>query len=119
MYACGFGVVRAHLIAMTQMRGDRPAAAGGLYVGAGCAEAVRRYTQLWLPLLNNTPEHERASLIPPLDVAFAWLSHRLAPAAYEQVNGVFLHVSLFLLWIVAFPAVAIRRRCSFYSVATE
>ena len=46
-------------------------------------EALRRYEQLWLPLLAAAKaEGATATLVPPLDVAFVWHLHRLQPAAY-------------------------------------
>jgi hypothetical protein len=60
--------------------------AGGLYSGPFAEAAARRYEQIWLPLLAATAaksEAEAGELVPPLDVAYAWLCHRLAPAAYE------------------------------------
>ena len=44
-------------------------------------ESLRRYTQLWLPLVNDYPEKE---LIPPPDIAWLWHCHRLAPRDYER-----------------------------------
>jgi hypothetical protein len=44
-------------------------------------ESLRRYTQLWLPLVNDYPEKE---LIPPPDIAWLWHCHRLAPREYER-----------------------------------
>ena len=44
-------------------------------------ESLRRYTQLWLPLVNDHPEKE---LIPPPDIAWLWHCHRLAPRDYER-----------------------------------
>ncbi|GFH12369.1 uncharacterized protein HaLaN_08039 [Haematococcus lacustris] len=54
---------------------------GGLAFGPYARVAVRRYETLWLPLLAGHAATQE--LIPPLDVAWAWLCHRLAPAAYE------------------------------------
>ncbi len=56
--------------------------AGGLYTGVFCVQAVHRYKTHWLPLLNARPSDP--DLIPPLDVAFVWLCHRLAPEAYAR-----------------------------------
>jgi hypothetical protein len=59
---------------------------GGLYSGPCAEAAARRYEQIWLPLLADTAAKSEAAageLVPPLDVAYAWLCHRLAPAAYE------------------------------------
>jgi hypothetical protein len=56
---------------------------GGLCQGDVLTEALRRYEQLWLPLLAAAKvEGATATLVPPLDVAFVWHLHRLQPAAY-------------------------------------
>lgn len=59
--------------------------AGGLYSGCWAREAARRYEQYWLPLLAATEDQAaRDALVPPLDVAYAWLVHRLSPLTYER-----------------------------------
>lgn len=56
---------------------------GGLYSGPYAVEAARRYEQIWLPMLaQGSSLCDSFSAIPPLDVAFTWLVHRLNPAAY-------------------------------------
>jgi hypothetical protein len=62
-------------------------APGGMYSGPWAMEAVRRYEHLWLPLLAAVGKDDAAAaagLVPPLDVAFAWLVHRLDPVHYEK-----------------------------------
>ena len=54
---------------------------GGLYEGAFAIEAARRYEEVWLPILQKTPE--TVNLIPPVDIAFAALVHRLNPSAFQ------------------------------------
>ena len=44
-------------------------------------ESLRRYHDLWLPLVASHKEHE---LIPPPDVAWLWHCHRLAPNQYNH-----------------------------------
>lgn len=63
---------------------DLPIPSGGLYDGIYAQLAIQRYMQIWLPLLCATPMPERAALVPPLDVAFVWLAHRLAPQSYTD-----------------------------------
>mmetsp|Transcript_27380 Transcript_27380/g.57633 ORF Transcript_27380/g.57633 Transcript_27380/m.57633 type:complete len:622 (-) Transcript_27380:1194-3059(-) len=56
--------------------------------------ALRRYRDLWLPLLakqtsmdvgsDSNGTDESVSLIPPPDVAWLWHCHRLAPARYSS-----------------------------------
>jgi hypothetical protein len=55
---------------------------GGLYEGPYARQAAARYESVWLPLLASSPPEEAAALVPPIDVAYAWLCHRLAPTAY-------------------------------------
>eukprot|EP00877_Chromochloris_zofingiensis_P001505 jgi/Chrzof1/11355/Cz05g33160.t1 len=78
------------------------APAGGLCQGAYLKEALRRYEQLWLPLLASQRRAGGAwqQLVPPLDVAFIWHLHRLHPSAYEtdcaavlELPGANLHVT--------------------------
>jgi hypothetical protein len=58
---------------------------GGLYHGPYAFEAARRYEQIWLPLLAlSKAKGNTRELIPPLDIAFAWLIHRLHPVKYAQ-----------------------------------
>ncbi|GJP55945.1 hypothetical protein CLOM_g14956 [Closterium sp. NIES-68] len=75
----------------------------GLYSGPAVRRAIRRYERCWLPLLdelqggrqlagassssnsNRSGEAELPSfLVPPLDVHWIWLCHRLAPDAYAR-----------------------------------
>jgi len=45
-------------------------------------ESIRRYKELWLPLVAaSSPDME---LIPPIDVAWLWHCHRLAPYDYGR-----------------------------------
>jgi hypothetical protein len=44
-------------------------------------ESLRRYRDLWLPLVH---EHSQLSLIPPVDLAWLWHCHRLAPIRYAS-----------------------------------
>jgi hypothetical protein len=52
-------------------------------VTADVLESLRRYENLWLPLLSETPtEPPELQLIPPPDIAWLWYCHRLAPQQY-------------------------------------
>lgn len=57
-----------------------------LYGGPAVQKAVQRYEQCWLPLLARVQvggarwQH----LVPPLDVEWIWLCHRLSPVMYEE-----------------------------------
>ena len=42
-------------------------------------KSLTRYTDLWLPMVNNNPNQE---LVPPSDIAWLWHCHRLAPFSY-------------------------------------
>ncbi|KXZ47768.1 hypothetical protein GPECTOR_33g650 [Gonium pectorale] len=76
---------------------------GGLYGGHYAVQACLRYEGCWLPLLARAAAGAARKgkgkppppLVPPLDVALAWLLHRVTqPAAYasdcEQSVGVLL-----------------------------
>jgi hypothetical protein len=45
------------------------------------SNSLRRYEQLWLPLLRNNNGED---LLPPLDVHWVWHCHMLAPQAYND-----------------------------------
>ncbi|KAL5007334.1 hypothetical protein ScPMuIL_016140 [Solemya velum] len=58
--------------------------------------AIRRYEEQWLPL---AAAHSKVSLIPPLDIAWVWHCHILAPKAYvkdcsELHGGIIPHTTL-------------------------
>ena len=61
----------------------RRAHAAGVSLQRPSAESVRRYRELWLPLLaarGGAAELALAEdLVPPLDIAWLWHTHRLAP----------------------------------------
>ena len=52
-----------------------------LYDGPTVKNAIRRYEQIWLPLVAETKAKE---LAPPLDVHWVWHVHMLAPYFYEK-----------------------------------
>ncbi|KAG2443949.1 hypothetical protein HXX76_002288 [Chlamydomonas incerta] len=58
----------------------------GLYEGHYAEQAIRRYWELWMPLLlQHVQTREPAAaalLVPPLDVQWAWFVHRLNPNKY-------------------------------------
>ncbi len=60
-------------------------------------KAIFRYEKLWLPFLALNSN--ASSLAPPLDVAWIWHCHLLAPQSYskdlEEIIGVFLEHQLF------------------------
>ncbi|GLC43000.1 hypothetical protein PLESTB_000277900 [Pleodorina starrii] len=57
---------------------------GGLYDGHYAAQAALRYEVFWLPLAARAQRSRKGHvLVPPLDVAMAWLLHRCtAPGSY-------------------------------------
>jgi hypothetical protein len=57
-------------------------AGGGdhLYLGERLPSAIRRYWLFWLPLVAENDG--KADLVPPVDVAWVWHLHRLAPLRY-------------------------------------
>jgi len=54
----------------------------GISLRAPTAAEFRRYEQLWLPLLKVAPKD--TVLVPPLDIAWLWHCHRLAPVSYAR-----------------------------------
>ncbi len=52
-----------------------------LYGGKILANAIRRYEELWLPLVADVGD---LVVYPPLDVHWVWHCHMLAPLAYEK-----------------------------------
>lgn len=49
-------------------------------------KAVQRYEHCWLPLIRRHAHNLAASpLAPPLDVAWVWFAHTIAPVAYRHV----------------------------------
>ena len=55
-----------------------------LYRGPVVREAIRRYELLWLPLTANSRHYSSSQLAAPLDVAWVWHVHMLAPYYYAQ-----------------------------------
>ncbi len=51
------------------------------------AAAIRRYERLWLPLLaaHGRDGGDGAALAAPLDIAWVWWCHSLAPHPYRKV----------------------------------
>nr|XP_043623067.1 glycine-rich domain-containing protein 2 isoform X2 [Erigeron canadensis] len=49
-------------------------------------EAIRRYDELWMPLMSDlTAESGKSPMIlPPIDIEWVWFCHTLNPAAYRQ-----------------------------------
>jgi hypothetical protein len=60
--------------------------AQGITLSQPCAESLRRYRDLWLPLVyeKSSPNNNGTefNLIPPADLAWLWHCHRLAPLRY-------------------------------------
>ena len=55
----------------------------GLYAGPLLRNAIRRYEVFWLPLAAQQGKESRL-LAAPLDIAWVWHVHMLAPFSYEQ-----------------------------------
>ena len=50
-------------------------------------DAIRRYEWCWLPLLlQHAGDAAAAPLAAPLDVAWVWLAHAIAPVHYRRVR---------------------------------
>ncbi|KAG7343119.1 glycine-rich domain containing protein [Nitzschia inconspicua] len=55
----------------------------GITLSRPSLESLRRYRDLWLPLVHaNTNTNQDRYLIPPADIAWLWHCHRLAPFKY-------------------------------------
>ncbi len=53
----------------------------------GVQDAIRRYERCWLPLmLQHAGDAAAAPLAAPLDVAWVWLAHAIAPVHYRGVS---------------------------------
>ena len=64
--------------------------AAGISLRTPTSENVYRYTNLWITLLrhlNAAGTLRSADLAPPLDIAWLWHCHRLAPRAYTKAYG--------------------------------
>ena len=62
-----------------------PGGGDELYLGRALPGAIERYVKCWLPLVarEGTPKKEgEAVLVPPVDIAWVWHLHRLAPRRY-------------------------------------
>ena len=72
--------VRQHEAFLVRVH-DNPFNSGGrLYSDrAVLTAAVARYEKLWLPLMVRNPNK---LLVPPIDIAWVWHLHRLAPLRY-------------------------------------
>ena len=57
-----------------------PGGGDELYLGRALPGAIERYLKCWLPLVARVGGG--AQLIPPLDIAWVWHLHRLAPRRY-------------------------------------
>ncbi|KAG7343143.1 glycine-rich domain containing protein [Nitzschia inconspicua] len=53
----------------------------GITLSRPSLESLRRYRDLWLPLVHANTNQDR-HLIPPADIAWLWHCHRLAPFKY-------------------------------------
>ncbi|KAI5063844.1 hypothetical protein GOP47_0020514 [Adiantum capillus-veneris] len=53
-----------------------------LHGGSLAIQAIRRYLNCWMPLVAKSGLHSETTLMPPLDVQWVWLCHRLRPKSY-------------------------------------
>jgi hypothetical protein len=61
------------------------------------AESIRRYKDLWLPLVATAARSASGTeLIPPIDVAWLWHCHRLAPYDYGKYMRVEFRLDKYL-----------------------
>ncbi|XP_052193676.1 uncharacterized protein LOC127802056 isoform X2 [Diospyros lotus] len=48
-------------------------------------EAIRRYEQLWMPLISDLTAGPKPPMaLPPIDIEWVWFCHSLNPASYRQ-----------------------------------
>ncbi|GLT37979.1 hypothetical protein SLA2020_122580 [Shorea laevis] len=56
-----------------------------LHQRATTVEAIRRYDELWMPLISDlTVGSVTPMVLPPLDVEWVWFCHTLNPVSYRQ-----------------------------------
>lgn len=56
---------------------------GSLYADEVLEKSIERYTKCWLQIARDAKE-EDGMLLPPLDVRWVWLCHRLSPEDYAE-----------------------------------
>ena len=78
--------VRRHVRFLESVHNDAGVHAGmALYVDrAVLGAAVDRYERLWLPLVAAQDSLQPPTLYPPVDIAWVWHLHRLAPLRYAS-----------------------------------
>ena len=78
--------VRRHVRFLESVHNDAGVHAGmALYVDrAVLGAAVDRYERLWLPLVAAQDSLQPPTLYPPVDIAWVWHLHRLAPLKYAS-----------------------------------
>ncbi|XP_050223612.1 uncharacterized protein LOC126673490 isoform X2 [Mercurialis annua] len=56
-----------------------------LHEKACAVEAIRRYEELWMPLISDlTVGSTPPMILPPLDIEWVWFCHTLNPVSYKQ-----------------------------------
>ncbi|GKV32001.1 hypothetical protein SLEP1_g40644 [Rubroshorea leprosula] len=56
-----------------------------LHQRATTVKAIRRYDELWMPLISDlTVGSVTPMVLPPLDVEWVWFCHTLNPVSYRQ-----------------------------------
>eukprot|EP00257_Ricinus_communis_P001851 XP_002512465.2 uncharacterized protein LOC8287121 [Ricinus communis] len=57
----------------------------GLHEKPAVLEAIRRYEELWMPLICDLMEGSTPPMVlPPLDIEWVWFCHTLNPVSYRQ-----------------------------------
>ena len=75
--------VRQHVAFLETVHNDPLNHASALYLDRHLlAAAVERYEKLWLPMVESLSTSQHKTLVPPIDVAWVWHLHRLAPLKY-------------------------------------
>lgn len=73
----------------------------GISLSKPSRESLRRYTQLWLPLVAANMGKQ---LVPPGDIAWLWHCHRLAPGRYTK----YVNMRFGVLALEAHPAFSLQ-----------
>jgi hypothetical protein len=89
---------RKHVWFLKQVHANTAISLSDYDVSPAAIESIRRYQDLWLPLVaassaQGSNNSKPAILIPPPDIAWVWHCHRLAPKHYcDSCNDTFGNV---------------------------
>jgi hypothetical protein len=99
IYSCDLlDNARKHIWFLKQVHANTAISLSDYDVSPVAIESIRRYQDLWLPLVaassaQGSNNSKPAILIPPPDIAWVWHCHRLAPKHYcDYCNDTFGYV---------------------------